>query len=56
MDGSLSVKNGVVYVGRYAKTAQIASFDLDGRPLETSFTFRDERVGRSAPRGGCSTS
>lgn len=51
MHGSLAHHNGVLYVGRYAKTAWIRSFDLDGRPLETSFSFRDAVVGRSSIDG-----
>lgn len=48
MHGSLAHHNGVLYVGRHAKTAWVRAFDLDGRPLETSFSFRDEAAGRSS--------
>ncbi|MCP3914257.1 MAG: hypothetical protein GY711_01740 [bacterium] len=51
MHGSLCFKNGVLYVGRYAKTAEVAAFDLDGNRLETDFRFRDEEAGRSAAAG-----
>ncbi len=51
MHGSVCVKNGVVYVGRHAKTASVRSYDLDGHPLETSFAFRDPEAGRSAASG-----
>ena len=48
MQGALAHRNGVLYVGRHAKTAWVRAFDLDGRPLETSFSLRDEVVGRSS--------
>lgn len=51
MQGALAVKNGVLYVGRHAKTASVCAYDLDGHALETSFTFKDERVGRSTVSG-----
>jgi len=51
MQGSLCLKNGVLYVGRHAKTASVASYDLDGHALETRFTFRDEGTGRSSASG-----
>lgn len=51
MQGSLCLHSGVLYVGRHAKTAEIASYDMDGRALETRFTFRDETVGRSEVSG-----
>ncbi len=51
MYGSLTHHDGVVYVGRQAKTAWVSSFDLDGRPLQTCFSFRDEASGRSSAAG-----
>lgn len=51
MQGGLTFHAGVLWVGRHALTAEVASYDLDGRPLETSFKFRDERVGRSSVLG-----
>jgi len=45
------LKKGVLYVGRHAKTATISSFDLDGHPLETQFSFRDYEGGRSSAAG-----
>lgn len=48
MQGALAHRNGVLYVGRHAKTAWVRAFDLGGRPLETSFSLRDEVVGRSS--------
>ena len=51
MSGSLCLKNGILYVGRQAKTATVASYDLDGHPLDTCCRFRDEVVGRSSVLG-----
>ncbi|MEM9799715.1 MAG: hypothetical protein AAGA20_05265 [Planctomycetota bacterium] len=51
MQGSLRLHAGVLYVGRHALTADVASFDLDGRALETRFRFRDEDAGRSSVDG-----
>lgn len=51
MQGSLAHRNGVLYVGRYAKTAWVAAYDLDGRSLKSSFAFRDEAAGRSTASG-----
>ena len=51
MTGSLRLKNHVLYVGLHALTAEVASFDLNGRPLETRFRFRDVEVGRSSVDG-----
>ncbi|MEM1449885.1 MAG: hypothetical protein AAGI22_12280 [Planctomycetota bacterium] len=51
MQGSLRLHAGVLYVGRHELTAEVASFDLDGRPLETRFRFRDEDAGRSTVDG-----
>lgn len=51
MHGSLALHQGVLYVGRHAKTAWVATYDLDGHALQTSFAFRDEHVGRSSVGG-----
>ncbi len=51
MQGSLKLHSGVLYVGWHALTAEVASFDLDGRPLETRFRFKDEAIGRSSVDG-----
>ncbi|MEM8710380.1 MAG: hypothetical protein AAGG01_05475 [Planctomycetota bacterium] len=51
MQGSLRLHGGVLYVGRHNLTAEVSSFDLGGRPLETRFSFRDEVGGRSTVSG-----
>ncbi len=51
MQGALRLHAGVLYVGWHELTAKVAAFDLDGRPLETRFAFRDEVVGRSTVDG-----
>ncbi|MGB0333241.1 MAG: hypothetical protein ACPGPE_15635, partial [Planctomycetota bacterium] len=51
MQGSLRLHAGVLFVGRQALTAEVTSHDLDGRPLETRFSFRDEGAGRSSVDG-----
>ena len=51
MDGALHIHQGVLYVGLHAKTAQVRSFDLDGNPLETHFSFKDPETGRSSVCG-----
>jgi len=48
---SLCLKDGVLFVGRHAKTASVQSFDLDGHPLETEFRFRDRGRGSSGANG-----
>jgi hypothetical protein len=53
MQGSLCQANGVLYVGRHAKSASITAFDLDGRLLQNIANFRDEGVGRSSASGVC---
>lgn len=51
MQGSLCVKEGVVYVGNEERTAHLRSFDLDGRELEAGFDFRAPGGGRTAVSG-----
>ncbi len=41
----------MLFVGRQALTAEVSSHDLDGRPLETRFSFRDSDAGRSSVDG-----
>jgi hypothetical protein len=40
MHGSLSLRSGILYVGRHADTAHVRAFDLDGRALNRGFSFR----------------
>jgi hypothetical protein len=40
MRGSLALRSGVLYVGRYEQTAHVRPYDLDGRPLGDGFSFR----------------
>ncbi len=51
MQGSLTLHNGVLFVGHHNLTAEVATYDLGGRPLETRFTFKDEVRGRSSVSG-----
>lgn len=51
MQASLALSRGTLFVGVHAKTAHVHSFDLGGRPLGTSFSFRDAVAGRSAVAG-----
>ncbi len=51
MQASLCLHRGILYVGRHEKTAYVETYDLDGRPLGSSFSFRDPRLGRSAAAG-----
>jgi hypothetical protein len=40
MHGCLTLKNGVLYVGRHELTAHVRPYDLDGKPLAPGFSFR----------------
>ncbi|QDV07736.1 hypothetical protein Poly30_32670 [Planctomycetes bacterium Poly30] len=51
MQGSLRLHGGVLFVGRQDLTAEVATYDLGGRPLETRFSFKDEIAGRSSVSG-----
>lgn len=51
MQASLALSRGTLFVGAHAKTAHVHSFDLGGRPLGCSFSFRDPAAGRSAVAG-----
>ncbi len=53
MQGSLCQANGVLYVGRHAKSASITAFDLDGRLLQRIAEFQDGATGRSSASGVC---
>lgn len=49
--GSLCFKNGVLYVGRHVRAAQIRPYDLDGRALGPGFGFEGADGGRSSVGG-----
>jgi hypothetical protein len=49
--GSLALHEGVLWVGRYEKTAHVRPYDLDGRPLAGGFSFRDPRFRRATVSG-----
>ncbi len=51
MHGSVSLHDGVLWVGRHEKTAHVAAFDLDGRPLGRRFSFRNSELDRAAVSG-----
>ena len=40
MHGGLSLRSGVLYVGRHADTAHVRAYDLDGNALTAGFSFR----------------
>jgi hypothetical protein len=40
MQGCLTLKDGVLYVGRHERTAHVRPYDLDGRALAPGFSFR----------------
>ena len=40
MQGCLTLKQGVLYVGRHELTAHVRPYDLDGRALADGFSFR----------------
>lgn len=42
MQGSLSLRGGVLYVARHAQASFVRPYDLDGRPLARGFALRDE--------------
>jgi hypothetical protein len=48
---SLTVHRGTVYVGRWARTADVCAYDLDGARLDAGFAFRDAAAGRSTASG-----
>jgi len=49
--GSLSLRAGVLYVARHARTAHVRPYDLDGRALSPGFSFRGPH-GESCELGG----
>lgn len=51
MQGSLALHDGVLYVGRHAKTAHVAWYDLGGRLLCRGFSFRDPRLTHATASG-----
>lgn len=51
MEGSLALDGGTLYAGVAAKTAEVAAFDLEGRPLRAPIRFKDARAGRSSISG-----
>jgi len=51
MAGSLALSRGVVFVGTETRTARVRSFDLDGRPLEASFSFSGADGGAASADG-----
>lgn len=51
MPGSLALSRGLLLVGDHAKTARVRAFDLGGRELDLSFSYRDPVAGRSAVAG-----
>ncbi len=51
MHASLTLQRGLAFVGRHARTAEVRTYDLDGRPQPAGFAFRDPRLGRSAAAG-----
>lgn len=40
MQGRLSLRNGILYVGRHEQTAHVRPYDLDGGALGAGFSFR----------------
>lgn len=42
MQGSLCIRNGILYVGRHELTAHVRAYDLEGRALGPGFSFRSE--------------
>jgi hypothetical protein len=51
MHGSLSLRHGVLYVGRHVETAHVRPYDLDGLPLGPGFSFRGQRGGPARVAG-----
>ncbi len=51
MRGSLALRSGVLYVGTEERTAHVRTYDLDGTPLEASFSFRGEQGGAASVDG-----
>jgi len=49
--GSLALHRGVLFVGRFEKTAHVGLFDLETGSAIGGFSFRDERRGSSAAAG-----
>ena len=51
MHGSLSLHDGVLWVGRHEKTAHVSAFDLDGRSLGRELSFRNPELSGAAASG-----
>ncbi|HVS12247.1 MAG TPA: hypothetical protein VMS76_20465 [Planctomycetota bacterium] len=51
MQGRLSLKSGILYVGRHELTAHVRPYDLDGAPLGPGFSFRGPQGEPSALAG-----
>ena len=53
MHGSLAYSEGVLWVGRHARTAHVAAYDLDGHALGPRFSFRGADGARASIGGLC---
>lgn len=53
MHGSLAYSDGVLWVGRHARTAHVAAYDLDGHRLGPAFTFAGADGSRATVHGLC---
>ncbi len=53
MSGGLALGAGALYVGTAEKTAHIHSYDLDGRPLAATFSFRGREGAAAQVSGLC---
>ena len=51
MSGTLHAHRGTLWVGWHEKTAHVAPFDWNGKPLAPGFSFRDARIDRSTVGG-----
>lgn len=51
MHASLALRDRVLYVLRYERTAHVRLYDLDGRELEGGFAFRDQQRSQTAATG-----
>ncbi|QDU67737.1 hypothetical protein [Engelhardtia mirabilis] len=51
MHASLALRDGVLYVLRYERTAHVGLYDLDGRELEGGFSWRDQERSQTAATG-----
>ncbi len=51
MQGSLALREGVLWVGRHELTGHVRPFDLDGAPLGPGFSFRGPGRSRASVEG-----